>query len=83
MKNYAKIALIAVLLLVSAGSGFAAEVKVLAIDTKDAVKTAGDAVKSDAKTSSAAAKGSAKSKAADAKGSAKAKLVNVNIASEA
>ncbi len=83
MKNFAKIALIAVSLLISAGPGLAAEVKVPATDTKDAVRTAGDAVKADTKTSSAAAKGIAKGKAADAKGTAKAKLVDINTASEA
>lgn len=76
MKMIAKTVLIAVLLLLTAGPGFAAGVKVTAPDVKSSLKA-------DSNAFSAAAKESAKSKAADTKASAKAKLVDINTATEA
>lgn len=70
MKIFAKVALIAVSLLLSAGLGFAADVKAPA-------KPAGDGVKADAKASAVAGK------AADAKSSAKSKTVDINTATDA
>jgi competence protein ComEA len=75
MKILAKITLIAVALLLSAGLGFAADVKAPA-------KTAGDGVKADSKAP-AAGKENAKGKAADAKATAKTKLVDINTATDA
>ncbi len=72
MNYFSKTALIAVSLLLSAGLGFAADVKAPA-------KTAGDAVKADSKAT-AAAKDDIKGKAADAKISAKTTLVDINTA---
>ena len=72
MKSIAKIALVAVSLMVSAGLGFAADVKAPAAD-----------VKVDSKASAVAGKENAKAKAADAKGATKAKIVDVNSATEA
>lgn len=83
MKNLAKTVLVALSLLLSAGSGFAADVKTPAADTKGAAKTAGEGVKADSKASVAAVKDNAKGKAADAKASAKAKIVDINSATEA
>ena len=75
MNFFTKTVLIAFSLLLSAGSGFAADVKTPA-------KTAGDAVKVDAKASATAVKENAKGKSADAKASAKAILVDINTATE-
>lgn len=76
MKILAKIALIAVSLLLSVGLGFAADVKAPA-------KTAGDGVKADAKASPVAGKENAKGKVTDTKATAKAKLVDINTATDA
>jgi competence protein ComEA len=77
MKILAKIALIAVSLLLSAGLGFASDVKAPA-------KAAGDGVKGDAKAS-VAGKENAKGKVEDAKATvkAKAKIVDINSATDA
>ena len=75
MKILAKTALIAVSLLLSAGLGFAADVKAPA-------KTAGDTVKADAKVP-VAGKENAKGNVADTKATAKAKLVDINSATDA
>ena len=83
MKSFAKTALVAVSLLLSASLGFAADVKAPAADMKGAAKTAGDGVKADAKASAAVVKENAKGKAADANATAKAKLVDINTATEA
>ena len=72
MKFFAKTALIAVLLLVSVGLGFAAVVTAPAPD-----------VKGDATASSAAVKQGVKGKAPAAKASAKATLVDINTATVA
>ncbi len=76
MKILAKTALFVASLLLSAGIGFAADVKAPA---PGAVKAAGESAKTDAKASATAVKDSAKSKAADAK----AKIVDINSATEA
>jgi len=76
MKIVTKTALLAVSVLLSAGLGFAA-------DIKGATKTAGDAVKSDSKASVPAAKENVKGKAADTKAAAKAKVIDINSATDA
>jgi competence protein ComEA len=76
MKIFAKTALIAVSLLLSAGLGFAADVKAPA-------KAAGDGAKTDTKAFSASGKENAKGKAADTKASSKARLVDINTATDA
>lgn len=78
MRITAKTALIALSLLLSAGLGFAADVKAPA-------KTGGDAVKSDSKASAAAARESGKGKtaAADTKAPVKGALVDINSATDA
>ena len=72
MKSFVKTALVAVSLLVSAGMGFAADVKAPAAG-----------VKADAKAPAVAGKDTAKAKAADAKAAPKAKAVDINTATEA
>lgn len=76
MKNITKTALIVVSMLLSAGPGFAVDVKTPAADMKSSVKAAGDSVKSDAKASVVAGKESAAA-------SAKAKLIDINTATDA
>jgi DNA uptake protein ComE-like DNA-binding protein len=76
MKIVAKTALLVVSLLVSAGIGFAADVKAPA-------PGAGDALKADAKTSVSAVKENGKGVAADAKVTAKNALVDLNSATVA
>ena len=83
MKKLAKTALVAVSLVVSAGLGFAADVKVPVPVAKGAAQSAGEGVKADVKASAVAGKDSAKPKAADAKAAAKAKLIDINTATEA
>lgn len=72
MKNCAKIMLVAVSLLLSAGFGFAADVKAPAADAKGAVKSSSDA-----------AKDTAKGRQPDMKSAAKSKIVDINSATDA
>ncbi len=72
MKIFAKTALAVVSLLVSAGLGFAVDVKAPAAG-----------VKADAKAPAVAGKDTAKANAADAKAAAKANVVDINTATEA
>lgn len=83
MKNLAKTTLVAVSLVVSAGLGFAADVKAPSQDAKGVAQYAGAGVKADVKAPVVAGKDNAKAKAADAKAAAKAKLVDINTATEA
>lgn len=83
MKKCLKMALIAASLVLSAGAGFAADVKTPSPDVKSAVKTAGDSVKADAKSATAAEKDAAKAKAAEVKAGVKAKIVDINTATDA
>lgn len=83
MKNLVKTALVAVSLVVSAGLGFAADVKAPAPNVKGAAQSAVDGVKADVKAPAVAGKDAAKAKAADAKAAAKAKTVDINTATEA
>ncbi len=76
MKVVAKTALMVVSLLLSAGLGFAAEVKAPA-------KSAGDSLKADSKASASAVKENSKGAAADAKTTAKNALVDINSATDA
>lgn len=76
MKICAKIVLIVVSLLLSAGLVCAADVKVPATDAKSATKAAGDSTKTDAKISATTGKESAVA-------SAKAKLIDINSATDA
>jgi len=78
MKNLVKTALVAVSLVVSAGLGFAADVKAPAPDVKGAAQSAVEGVKADVKAPAVAGKDTAKAKAA-----AKAKTVDINTATEA
>lgn len=74
MKIFVKTVLIAVSLLLTAGSGFAADVKASAPDVKGAVKSGAESAKSDAKASTATGKDSSK---------ATARLIDINTATEA
>lgn len=83
MKMVKKTVLIAALLLLSAVTGFAADVTAQVPDLKGAVKSAGEGVKADSKASSAAVKEGAKGKATDTKTAVKGKLIDINTATEA
>lgn len=83
MKCRVKTALIGVSLLLSAGMGFAADVKAPVTGMKGVATSAGGGVNADAKAAGTAAKESAQGKAADVKSSAKSKLVDINTATEA
>ena len=76
MKSFVKTVLIAASLLLSAGSGFAVEVKTTATELKGAAKPAGESAKTDAKASPASGK-------ENVNATAKAKLVDINTATEA
>ncbi|MDD2735634.1 MAG: helix-hairpin-helix domain-containing protein [Desulfuromonadaceae bacterium] len=83
MNISAKSALIAVILLLSAGLCFAAEAPASAIERKGAAKSAGNSAKVDAKAEAATVKQDAKGKATDAKTAAKARIVDINTATSA
>lgn len=76
MKIIVKTVLLAVSLLLSAGPGFAADLKASATDVKGVVKPGGESAKSDAKASAPTVKDSAKA-------TAKGKLIDINTATEA
>lgn len=83
MKNFSKTTVIVVSLLLSAGLGFAAEVKNPATDLKGTVTSVKEGEKNDAKASVAAVKLDTKSKTADVKTAAKARIIDINSATEA
>lgn len=83
MKFFAKMVLIVVSLLFSAGSGFAADVSAPALGLKGTAKAVKEGAKADAKASTTAVKQDAKGKAADAKVAAKGKILDINTATEA
>lgn len=76
MRKIVKTVLLAVSLLLSAGPGFAADVKAPVTDLKGAAKSAGEGAKADSKASTASGKDSAKA-------TVQAKLVDINTATEA
>lgn len=83
MKNLATAVLVALSLLISAGTNFAADDKPSASDIKGTAKTAGESVKADSNTAAAPVKVNVRGKAAETKAASKDKLVDINTATEA
>jgi DNA uptake protein ComE-like DNA-binding protein len=83
MKNCIKTVLMVAALCLSAGMGFAADVKSPSADLKSATKAAGNSVATDEKAAVSADKAAVKTKTSEVKSAAKAKIIDINSATEA